>query len=160
MLFSTRPSDCIGKEMEVVVMKHFPFEGNRYMSWCGKVITRHEKKAVIDRFLGTAGGAESKTHEGGHVKQAIDEHGDNWPRYYLNYYWNWLKWNPLGKPSHACYYCNRYEVQAYAKQHDPDYWKGNTRVDLKGKYSIKNAKKLYSKIGGTPEAWKAYVKSL
>lgn len=130
------------------------------MAWCGKIITRGEKEAVIKRFLTTIAGGKSKNHEGGHVKQAIDEHDDNWPRYYINYFWNWIKHSPWMKPGHAAYYCNRYEVQAFANDDKPDYWKQNTRIDLKGKYTIKNAKKLYKKLGGTPEAWKAYIKTL
>lgn len=160
MLFATRPSDYLGKDLEVQTMKHFPFAGNRYMAWCGKIITRGEKEAVINRFLTTKAGAKSKTHEGGHVKQAIDEHGDNWLRYYLNYFWNWIKFCPWIKPGHAAYYCNRYECQAYANDDNPEYWEHNTRIDLKGKYTIKGAKKLYKQLGGTPDAWKAYVKTL
>lgn len=162
MLFATRPSDFIYKDMEVEVMKHFPFQGNRYMCWCGKIITRSEKKAVIDRFLNTKAGAESKNHEGGHKVQAITCHGDNWLRYYLDYYWNWFKHCPWIKPGHAAYYCNRYEVECYAMQHDFTYFDLDTytRKNLRGKYSIKNAKNLYKHMGGTPTAWKQYVKTL
>lgn len=160
MLFQSKPSEAVGKDLEVIVMKHFPFAGNRYMSWCGKVITRSEKKAVIDRFLTTLAGNKSKNHEGWHVKQGIDEHGDNWLRYYLNYFWHWIKWNPLIKPAHACYYINRYECQAYAMEDYPVDWECDSRKDLKGKYSIKKAKKKYVELGSTSKAWKAYVKSL
>ena len=162
MLFATRPSDYVYEDMEVMVMKHFPFKGSRYMCWCGKIITRNEKKAVIERFLTTKAGQESKNHEEGHKVQAILEHGDNWLRYYLNYFWHWFKHNPLIKPAHACYYCNRYEVECYAMQHDFSYFDMDnyTRKNLKGKYSIKNAKKLYKQVGGTAKAWKAYIKSL
>ena len=162
MLFATRPSDFIYKDLEVEVMNHFPFEGSRYMSWCGKIITRDEKKAVIERFLRLQAGRESKNHEGGHKVQAITEHGDNWCRYYLSYLWHWLKHCPWIAPAHAAYYCNRYEVEAYAMQHDFSYFdlENYTRKNLRGKYSIKNAKKLYKQLGGTPNAWKKYVKSL
>lgn len=162
MLFTTRPSDYMYKDLEVETMKHFPFSGSRYMSWCGKVITRDEKKAVIDRFLTTKAGAESKNHEQGHVAQAILQDGDNWVVYYLDYYWNWFKHNPLIKPAHACYYVNKYEVECYAMQHDFDYFDlGDYTLDnLNGKYNIKNAKKLYKQLGGTSKAWKEYIKTL
>ena len=162
MLLATRPSDFIYKDMEVEVMKHFPFQGSRYMCWCGKIITRDEKKAVIERFLSTQAGRESQNHEGGHKVQAISEHGDNWLRYYLNYFWHWVKHNPLVNPAHACYYCNRYEVECYAMQHDFTYFDLDTytRKNPRGKYSIKNAKKLYKQLGGTSKAWKSYIKTL
>lgn len=162
MLFTTYPSDYIYADLEVETMNHFPFKGYRYFMWCGKVITRDEKKAVIERFLTTKAGIESKTHEKGHRAQAISEHGDNWIRYYLNYLWHWVKHNPLTKPAHACYYVNRYECEAYAMQHDKSYFdlENYTRKNLRGKYSIKDAKKLYKQLGGTSNAWKQYVKSL
>lgn len=162
MLFSTRPSDFIYKDLEVRTMKNFPFKYSRYISWCGFIITREEKKKVIERFLTTYSGRKAKNHEGGHKVQAILEHGDNWIRYYLNYFWHWVKHNPLVKPSHACYYCNRYEVECYAMEHDFGYFDLGTysRKNLKGKYSIKNAKKKYKELGGTPSAWKEYIKTL
>ena len=162
MLFSTRPSDFIYKDLEVVTMRHFPFVGYRYMSWCGKVITRTEKEEVIKRFLTTKAGQISKTHEWGHCVQAISEHGDNWVRYYLNYLWHWFKHNPLIKPAHACYYVSRYETEAYAQEGHLEYWslETYTRKNLRGKYSIKNAKKLYKQLGGTSKAWKEYVKKI
>lgn len=162
MLFATRPSDFIYKDLEVDTMKHFPFKGSTYMLWCGKVITRKEKLDVMNRFLGTKAGRESKNHENGHKVQAILEHGDNWLRYYLNYFWHWIKHCPWIKPAHAAYYVNRYEVECYAMQHDFDYFnlETYTRANLKGKYSIKNAKKLYKQLGGTSAAWKNYIKSL
>lgn len=162
MMFATRPSDFIYKDMEVLTMKHIPFEGYRYLCWCGKIVTRAEKKAVIERFLTTKAGFLSKTHERGHCVQAISEHGDNWIRYYLNYLWHWVKHNPLAKPTHACYLVSRYECEAYAQEEHPEYWdlEKYTRENLRGKYTIKNAKKLYKQLGSTSEAWKAYVKTL
>lgn len=160
MLFKSKPSSILGKDLEVVVMKHFPFAGYRYMSWCGKVITRSEKKDVIERFLTTRAGQVSKTHEYGHAVQAESEHGDNWLRYYLAYFWHWIKHNPIMKPAHACYYISRYETEAYAQEEHPEYWVNYNRKNLRGKYSIKKAKKKYVELGGTSKAWKAYVKSL
>lgn len=162
MLFATRPSDFVYRDLDVRTMKHFPFADSRYMTWCGVVITRDEKRAVIDRFLTTYAGRKSKNHEEGHKVQAILEHGDNWARYYLNYLWHWLKHCPWVKPGHAAYYCNRYEVECYAKEEDFGYFglETYTRENLKGKYSIKDAKKLYKRLGGTPTDWKEYVTGL
>lgn len=160
MLFASKPSEIIGKDLEIVTMKHFPFEGYRYMCWCGKVITRYGREEVIKRFLSTKSGKISQTHEYGHAIQAESEHGDNWLRYYLAYFWHWIKHNPLVKPASACYYLNRYECEAYAQEEHPEYWKNYNRANLRGKYSIKGAKKIYKKLGGTSDAWKKYVKNL
>lgn len=162
MLFATKPSEFMYKDLSIITMRHFPFKGYRFLSWCGIIITREEKKAVINRFLSTKAGKESIIHERGHCVQAISEHGDNWLRYYLNYFWHWLKHNPLVAPSSACYYVNRYEVECYAKQHDKDYFNilYYTRENLRGKYSIKGAKKLYKELGGKSSTWRAYVKSI
>lgn len=160
MLFASKPSEARAKgKLEVMVMKHFPFSGYRYMMWCGYVITRHEKEAVIKRFLTTKSGKISETHEFGHCVQAESEHGDNWPRYYLNYFWHWVK-HGFASPFSANYYINRYECEAYAKEEYPDYWVYYTRENLFGKYSIKKAKKQYKELGGTSANWKTYVKSL
>lgn len=161
MLFASRPSDILKAEtLEIVTMKHFPFTGYRYMSWCGKIITRDEKKEVIDRFLCTLSGMYGIVHEAGHAMQAHSEHGDNWIRYYLSYFWHWLKENPFRKPSKCAYFTNRYEVEAYAQEQNPDYWRNYTRIHLRGKYSLKNGREQYIKVGGTPAKWKAYVKTL
>lgn len=160
MLFQSKPSECLGKDLELMFMEHFPFKGKTFMMWCGRMVVRKEHEDVTHQFLATKNGKKAKTHEYGHVKQAIDEHGDNWVRYYLNYYWHWIKHCPWMAPSSACYYINRYECQAFAQEDNPDYWLGDTRADLLGKYSIKDAKKKWKELGGTSDAWKAYVKSL
>lgn len=162
MLFTTRPSDFVYQDMDVETMKHFPFKGKTLMCWCGKVITRNENKDLVKRYFLTKAGKELQNHEEGHKVQAISEHGDNWARYYLNYLWHWLKHCPWMNPAHAAYYCNRYEVECFANQHNFEYFDlGNyTRKNLQGKYSIKNAKKLYKQLGCTPTAWKEYIKKL
>lgn len=161
MLFTEKPSDMLKRDdLEVVVMNHFPFSGYRYTMWCGKVICRPSKVEVMQRFLSSVASKESVTHEHGHGIQAESEHGDNYPRYYLNYVWHWVKHNPLVHPSSACYYVNRYEVEAYAQQHNPEYWKHYHRGNLRGKYSIKDAKKKYRELGCSPKKWKEYIKTL
>lgn len=160
LMFATHPSDILGSEMEVMTMKHFPFTGYRYMCWCGKVITRDKMREVIERFKNTNSGKISYNHEYIHAIQAVSEHGDNWPRYYLNYLYHWLKHNPLVKPSHACYYFNRYEVEAYAMERDFDYWKIYSRRNLRGKYTLRKPRKKWKDAGGTASAWKKFVKTL
>ena len=161
MLFTEKPSDMLRRDgLEVIIMNHFPFSNYRYMMWCGKVICRPAKEAVIVRFLSMIAGQESCTHEHGHGRQAESEHGDSYIRYYLNYLWNWVKHCPWIHPSSACYYFNRYEVEAYAQQHDPNYWINYNRKNLRGKYSIKNARKLWEEVGGTPAKWKEHIKTL
>ena len=160
MLFASKPSSIIGKDLELVVMKHFPFEGYRFMSWCGHVICRKEKYDVIERFLQTSAGRVSIQHEYGHAVQAESEHGDNWTRYYLAYFWHWLKHCPWMAPSSACYYVNRYEVEAYAQEQNPEYWQNYTRKNLRGKYTIPHAKSKYKQLGRKAAAWIQYVKSL
>lgn len=161
MLFSEKPSDMLKRvDLEVVVMNHFPFKGSRYMMWCGKVICRKEYQKVIARFMSMIAGKKSCTHEHGHGIQAESEHGNNYIRYYLSYFWHWIKHNPLLKPSHACYYFNRYEVEAYAQEDNPEYWKNYNRKNLRGKYSIKKPRKVWQEVGGTSKDWKEYVKGL
>ena len=161
MLFTEKPSDMLLRDdLEVVLMNHFPFKKFRYMMWCGKCICRPDKQAAIVRFMSMIAGKEACTHEHGHGIQAESGHGNNSILYYLSYYWHWFKHNPFVYPSSACYYLNRYEVEAYAQQHNPEYWKNYTRTNLRGKYSIKNAKKKYKELGSKPTLWIQYIKTL
>lgn len=161
MMFSSRPSNIIGKPLDLVVMKHFPFKGFTFMSWCGKVICRQEKQALLTRFLNTTAGKYSQIHEYGHAVQAESEYGDNWFRYYLSYFWHWLLENPISKPALSAYYTNRYEVEAYAQERNADYWVNYSRTNLCGKYTIQNGKKMYKQIAGSnPSKWKDYVKTI
>lgn len=159
MLFSSRPSECIGKPMQLLLMNHFPFEGSTFMSWCGKIISRTEYKDVVHRFLEMKQGKRVKTHEHGHVVQADNLHGDNWLSFYLSYYWNWIK-HGLMNPLSANYYINKYESEAYANEENPDYWTHYDGLDLKYKYTIKDAKKRWKEVGGTAKDWKDFVKQL
>ena len=161
MLFTSKPSEMVGKPLEFVTMKNFPFKKFTFMNWCGKVVLREEKRPLLDRFLKTKAGQDAQTHEQGHGRQAISMHGDNWLSYYLSYFWYWLKENPITNPASSAYYTNRYEVEAYAQEGNPEYWVNYTRDNLRGKYTLKGGKKLYKKIAGrNPAKWKEYVKSL
>ena len=160
MLFLSRPSDIFGKDLELVIMQKFPFKGFRFMCWCGKIILRQERVEIISRFLHTEAGKISMKHEKGHALQAISEHGDNWLRFYLSYFWHWLKHCPWIAPSSACYFFNRYEVECFAKEADNDYWEDYTRHDLRSKYTIKHPREKWRELGSNAQAWKAYVRTL
>lgn len=67
LLFKSKLSEMLDKDLEIVVMLHFLFKGYRFMSWCDKVITRVENKDVINRFLETKAGRITITHEYGHM---------------------------------------------------------------------------------------------
>lgn len=160
LLFNSKPSEKLGLELEVITMKHFPFKDYSFMSWCGKIVTRAEKKDVIERFLTTKPGRISIIHEYGHMIQAESEHGDNWIRFYVSYFWHWFKHCPWMAPSSSCYYLNRYECEAYAKEEHPEYWISYNRKNLRDIYTIPNAKKKWKELGGTSVKWKEYLKSL
>lgn len=160
LLFNSKPSQVLGKELEVMEMKHFPFGKYTYMSWCGKLIAKKENADKIRAFKNTPSGKEIFTHEYGHAVQAESEHGDNWLRYYLAYFWHWIKHCPWIAPAHACYYFNRYEAEAFANQHNPDYWKYYHRGNLRSKYTIKKPRKLWKSLGGTSAKWKEYIRTL
>lgn len=148
MLFATRPSDFVYRDLEVMEMKHFPFEGYKALSWCGKIIHRAGSSEVNPKTM---------NHEKIHVAQAMT-YNDSWVRYYLAYVWEWLRRGLLA-PMTANYYVSKFESEAYANEDNSDYCSGYDGRGLR-RYSIKNAKKLYKQLGGTPKAWKEYVKSL
>lgn len=160
LLFNSKPSQVLGKELEVMEMKHFPMMGKTYMSWCGKLIAKHDNAEALNNFKNTKEGKEILTHEYGHVIQAESKHGDNWISYYLSYSWNWIKHCPWMYPSYACYYFNKYEVEAFAQQHNPEYWSNYTTENINNKYVIKNPRKLWKKVGGNSVEWKKYIKNL
>ena len=149
MLFATRPSDFIYKDMEVITMEHFPFKGYKAMSWCGKIIHR---KGV--------GEVDSKTlnHESIHVLQACYYAGDSWTKYYIMYLWEWLRYGFIA-PISANYYVSKWESQAYAHEDDVNYCLEFVEDDI-DKYSVKRAKKKWRELGGTSRDWKSYIKTL
>lgn len=148
MLFTTRPSDFVYKDLEVVEMKHFPFKGFKAMAWCGRIIHRTGSSEV---------NGVTMNHEKIHVAQAM-LCDDSWVKYYLAYLWEWLKRGFLA-PMSANYYCSKFESEAYANEGDFEYLYYFNIVSTE-KYNIKNAKKLYKQLGGTSNAWKSYIRSL
>ena len=149
MLFATRPSDAVYKELEVVDMKHFPFKGYKAMAWCGKIIHRVGASDVDERTI---------RHEMIHVMQAM-YCNDSWVRYYLAYFWEWLKGGIILAPVSAAYYTSKYESEAYGNEDVADYCLNYDGSNLQ-KYVFKKRKKLYKEVGGTPKDWKNYIKSL
>ena len=159
MLFRNKPSSIYTTgHLNIITMKHFPFSDYRYMMWCGNIITREEKSKVIERFMNTYRGKVGYHHECIHAIQAETEHGDNWVRFYFSYMWHWLKSNPFIKPYNGAYYTNRYEVEAYANEENFSYLKQYNRLQLRTKYTIKNARKIFNKLGVLE--WKKYIKRL
>lgn len=148
MLFHSKPSDVVGKGMEVVEMKHFPFKGYKAMSWCGRIIHRVGASEVNKITM---------NHERIHAMQAV-MCNDSWVRYYLAYLWEYIRRGFL-HPMTANYYVSKYESQAYANESDFDYCNKPYWEEIE-KYSIPNAKKKWKELGGTADAWKKYIKSL
>lgn len=149
LLFATRPSDYLYRDLEVITMKHFPFKGYKCLSWCGRIIKREGTLPMKRNDL---------NHEKIHVMQAM-LCNDSWVRYYLSYLWQWLK-HGITSPVSANYYINKYECEAYANEENYEKYIDVMSDYTLSKYNIKHAKKLYRQLGSTPSAWKAYVKTL
>lgn len=146
MLFASSPKEI--KEVKVIDMVHFPFEGFKAMAWCGCIIHRKDASAVNERTI---------NHESIHLAQA--KLCGSWWKYYLTYLWEWIKGAPIIHPSSSAYMTIPYESEAYANEDDCAYCNDYDGSSLP-KYTFKKRKKLYKQLGGTSKAWKAYVKSL
>lgn len=130
------------KEPQLIKMKHFPFEGFSYMSWCGNIIYRKDKYAKISKV--------SLWHETIHILEAT--RFKRWIWFYLSYLWEWIKGNPFkGK---SAYYTIPYEMEAYANQDNPNYV---VTKDSYKRYVIKNRTKIYKQ---NKSRWIQYLKSL
>ena len=156
MLFSSKPNDS--NELKLLAMQCFPFQGYKYMMWCGKMIYRLDKKDSIMASIGTDTYIKDVTHETIHLKQAQVKGRNSWLRYYLIYVWEWIKGNPITNPARSAYYTIPFEMEAYANEEDPNY-----PLNYNGKYlhcyNIKNRKKTYRKYGNS-RAWKEYIKNI
>lgn len=146
MLFGTNPKDVDG--MTVIEMKHFPFEGYKAMSWCGCIVHRVGASEVNEKTV---------NHETIHLMQA--KQCGTWVKYYWRYFVEWVKGNPFIAPASSAYYTSKYESEAYANEEDLEYWE-NYEADGLKKYTFEGRKKLYKEVGGTPRAWKEFVKKL
>lgn len=160
MLFTSHPCDYVGKNMPVRVMQHFPAKGYKAMSWCGTLILRRNVHFNGAIYLNTAQGLRTLRHERIHREQAIATHPRSWMLYYLSYGWHWLRLAPWRNPGKAAYYCNPYEVEAYANDERLGYSVNYTTQHLRGKYTIPHARRLYKQLGGTKEAWIQYIRTL
>ncbi len=155
MLFKSKPSDFF--EVELMPMKHFPWWDYKFMMWCGRIIYREEKKAVIERYMQMSSGKRSKRHETMHLRQAENQAGDSWVRYYWRYFVEWIKGNPIIHPSSSAYYTIPYEVEAYALEETEGAELYYDMDLLKSKYTLKDRKQTYR---DHRDNWKSYVKTL
>lgn len=148
LLFQSKPNEMLGKDLEIIEMKYFPFKGYKAMSWCGKIIHRKNTSKV---------NCITMNHEKIHVMQAFVCQ-NSWIKYYFAYFWEWIR-RGLLSPLSANYYISKFESEAYANEEDLDYceYYNSTSID---KYRISNAKNKYKELGSTPSAWKSYVKTL
>lgn len=134
-------------QVEVVQMKHFPFQGYSAMSWCGKIITR--KDNVSDRVI---------NHERIHLEEALElaklEKTSTWLIYYWQYLKYWIKGNPITAPASSAYYTIPFEMEAYGNEHDFNY---KVTANSWKKYELKHRKKVYKEYRFN---WRDYCKSL
>lgn len=154
MLFTSHPKDY--EDVEIVVMKHFPFK-DFIMMWCGCLIVREEDydaaSGVISHYTSW------KNHELVHLRRAQrKEYLNSWILYYLNYLMWWIFSGPISnRYRRGAYYTNPHEVEAYANELRGDYipdcplWKS--------KYNFKKKRKTFRKyITGT--GWRNYLKTI
>lgn len=133
--------------LEIITMKHFPFNGFNAMSWCGKIITRN-LEYLDDTTI---------RHETTHLKQA--QQYNSWFAYYLSYLFEWLKGNPFKKPYISAYYTIPFEVEAYANENHIHYNNEYDKTLLKTKYTFKKRKELFLNFASLSE-WKNFIKNL
>ena len=132
-------------ELDMVIMKHFPFEGYAYLMWCGNIVSR-KKNANIK--------AESLKHEWIHNEQAALRY-KKWIGYYWKYIREWIKGNPLIAPASGAYMTIPFEMEAYANASKKTY---KPTLESLEKYVIKkDRKKIYR---ANRKNWKEYLKSL
>ena len=129
-------------QVEIVKMKHFPFQGYLAMNWCGKIITRKPEKisAIV------------KNHERVHLWQALQY--KSWLAYYWQYLKYWVKGGPIMAPASAAYYTIPFEMEAYGNEHDFDY---KVTANSWKKYEIENRKETYKKYR---DNWREFSKNL
>ena len=155
MLFTSNPSDFL--EVELMPMKHFPFRGYKFMMWCGRIIYRAENEEDIKKEMNTEAWKNIIRHETIHLQQALNYAKNSWVRYYWRYFVEWLKGNPIIRPSKSAYYTIPFEVEAYALEETKDAEVYYDMDLLKGKYTLKNRKQTYKEHC---KDWKHYVKTL
>lgn len=155
MLFKEKPLSY--EKPELMMMKHYPFKGYRFMMWCGKMIYREDNSENIDKYMQTEKGKISMQHETIHLIQAQTHAKNSWFKYYLKYVWEWIKGNPIRHPGESAYYTIPYEVEAYALE-EKEITKDNYDTSLlKEKYTLKDRKQTYRDYR---DNWEEHVKEL
>lgn len=131
-------------DIDILLFKHFPFNDNVMMMWCGHLITKEKEYTNPEKRI--------LRHERIHLKQA--QNYSHWYKYYLRYVWEWIKGNPFIKPTDSAYYTVPFEIEAYANEHKAEY--KPTKNTIK-KYILKNRKKLYIE---NKEKWKQFCRNI
>lgn len=163
MLFKSKPSEI--DEVTLLGMDHIPFEGYKYIMWCGRIIYRNDAYEKRRKEWITKQYKIDKNHETIHLMQA--KMCGSWVKYYLKYLREWLRGGPVMAPASAAYYTIPFEMEAYANEENFDYPTemvanpDNYSGGMHKKYVIKSGrKKLYKEKGGTLSKWKEYIKTL
>jgi hypothetical protein len=147
-LFSGTPKKY--SELIAYRMKHFPWSGYSAMSWCGRLV--HKKEDI-------SGDTELWNHESIHLMQAKSHFC--WPTFYLSYLWSWLIGAVWMFDWWGGYYTTPYEMEAYANEDKPDYWKTYTTGSMKRyKFSVSERARLWKSVGKNRREWKKYIKTL
>lgn len=164
LLFKSKPRE-LGKDLEVIPMKYFPFKGYKYLMWCGKMIYRKDMEDKRKEEWNTSSFQKSLNHETIHLNQA--KRSGSWIKYYWQYFIEWLKGGIIMAPVSAAYYTNPFEMEAYANEDKPEYPEGmiiyedNYSTLEFTKYIINDGrKKVYKNAGGTSRDWKEYIKHI
>lgn len=134
---------------EFLTTKYFPPKGFLYLMWCGKLVHRRENI----RTIGCLSSKQKEIllhHEQIHIDQATTL--GSWFKYYLAYFWEWLKGISFRKKS--AYYTNRFEVEAYAKEADMNYVGTASK-----RFSLANRRRTFREHFKTWKSWlKTYFK--
>ena len=143
---AVRPSRVV--DMPAVVNTFWLPKGYEGLTFFGQILAPSQAEA--DRF--NSGYSTMKNHEMIHLRQA-QACGDSWLRFYLLYIWYWVKnrvalMRKKNRPCglrNAAYLLNPFEIEAYARMHDPNYLQGSaTEWRRYAKMPIKERMKLYN----------------
>ena len=138
---AVRPSKVT--DMPAVVNTFWLRKGYEGLTFFGHILTPSQELA--DRF--NSGASSLKNHEMIHLRQA-QSCGDSWLRFYLLYVWYWLRGLPMSRRmKHAAYLLNPFEMEAYARMHDPDYLARGEATEWRryAKMSLNDRLRLYQK---------------
>ena len=146
MLFSSKPSDF--NELTYIPTKCFPAKGYSYLTWCGACLYRESNKMLQKPTNVTI------NHENIHLAQAKDY--KTWVRYYLAYFWNWIKtFPPFSKKA---YYFNKFEIEAYAKENNFNYL-NSRKLKAADDFNFSGKSKAWEESNKNPVRFKTYLKT-